>query len=60
MLKNNKYKDLWVVADFETTTEKFYNEHGYTKVWLWAISNSEGKTSIITTSYFIFIRCTFT
>lgn len=47
MIKNNKYKDLWVVADFETTTEKFYNEHGYTKVWLWAISSSEGKTIAI-------------
>ncbi len=32
----------WVVADFETTTEKFVKENGYTKVWLWAISNSEG------------------
>ena len=37
-------KDLskWVTADFETTTEKFYLENGYTKVWLWAISNNEG------------------
>lgn len=47
MKKRNKYKDLWVVADFETTTEKFYNENGYSKVWLWAISSSEGKTIAI-------------
>ena len=47
MIKNGKYKDLWCVADFETTTEKFYNEHGYSKVWLWAISNSDGETIAI-------------
>lgn len=39
----DKYKDLWVTADFETTTEKFYLENGYTKVWLWAIASNEGK-----------------
>lgn len=41
-MKYNKNKDLWVTADFETTTEKFYLEHGFTKVWLWAVSSSEG------------------
>lgn len=44
MIKNGKYNNLWCVADFETTTEKFYNEYGYSKVWLWAISSNEGKT----------------
>ena len=28
MFKNGKYDNLWVTADFETTTEKFYNEFG--------------------------------
>lgn len=32
----------WYVADFETTNEDFYNKNGYTKVWLYAISNSDG------------------
>lgn len=32
----------WYVADFETTGEKFFEEHGYTKVWLYAICNSKG------------------
>lgn len=31
----------WYVADFETTSERYYNEHGYTKVWLWAICDNE-------------------
>lgn len=40
----SKYdKEKWVTADFETTTEKFYNEYGFVKVWLYAISDSEGK-----------------
>ena len=38
----NKGKEKWVVADFETTTEKFYEENGYVKVWLFAISNENG------------------
>ena len=38
-----KINDKWVVADFETTTEKFYNERGYTEVWLYAISDKNGK-----------------
>ena len=28
-------------CDFETTSEKFYNENGFTKVWLWGIVESE-------------------
>lgn len=33
----------WYVADFETTSERFYNEHGYTKVWLWSICDSDAN-----------------
>ena len=41
-MKNDTNSKVWFTADFETTTEKFYKENGYTKVWLWAIANSEG------------------
>ena len=37
------YKNKWFVADFETTTEEFYNKYGYTKVWLYAICNQNGE-----------------
>ena len=37
----------WFVADFETTDERFYNKHGYTRVWLYAISDPKGN--ILTT-----------
>lgn len=33
----------WYVADFETTGIKFYEEYGYTKVWLYAVSDSNGE-----------------
>ena len=33
----------WYVADFETTSERFYNENGYTKVWLYSICDSEAN-----------------
>ena len=33
----------WYVADFETTSSKFYDKNGYTKVWLYAISDSDGN-----------------
>ena len=33
----------WYVADFETTGKKFYIKHGYTKVWLYAVSDSDGN-----------------
>ena len=59
MFKNGKYDNLWVTADFETTTEKFYNEFGYSQVWLWAISSSEGKTIAIGEDIKSFIKyCT--
>lgn len=40
---SNKVNNNWVVADFETKTEKFYLENGYTEVWLYAISNKKGE-----------------
>ena len=33
----------WYVADFETTGKKFYKINGYTKVWLWSISDSNAN-----------------
>lgn len=33
----------WYVADFETTGINYYNEHGYVKVWLYSVSDSDGK-----------------
>ena len=32
----------WYVADFETTNEQYYLQHGYTKVWLYAIADCDG------------------
>ena len=29
----------WYVADFETTSYRYYEEYGYTKVWLYSIAN---------------------
>ena len=37
---NNKQ---WYVADFETTGLNYYNKHGHTKVWLYAICDSEAN-----------------
>ena len=33
----------WYVADFETTSERYYNEHGYTCVWLWSICDANAN-----------------
>lgn len=33
----------WYVADFETTSSEFYDKNGYTKVWLYAIADSQGN-----------------
>lgn len=33
----------WYVSDFETTSERYYNEHGYTKVWLWSLCDQEAN-----------------
>lgn len=43
MYKKNKEPEKWVVADFETKTEKFYLENGFTEVWLYAISSPLGE-----------------
>lgn len=51
-----KQSTTWYVADFETTTEKFYNENGYTKVWLYAISDMEGNIVNYGTSIEEFIQ----
>ena len=39
-MKNNQE---WFVADFETTSEKYYIENGITKVWLYAISDKNSN-----------------
>ena len=33
----------WYVADFETTSYKYYLEHGFTKVWLWAMCDENAE-----------------
>lgn len=33
----------WYVADFETTGKKFYDENGFTKVWLYAICDENSN-----------------
>ena len=33
----------WFVADFETTNAVYYEENGYTRVWLYAICNSNSE-----------------
>lgn len=33
----------WFVADFETTSEKYYERYGYTKVWLYSICDSDAN-----------------
>lgn len=33
----------WYVADFETTSYRYYLQHGYTKVWLFAICDSNAN-----------------
>lgn len=35
----------WYVADFETTSDRFYKENGYTKVWLYAVCDSNAVMS---------------
>ena len=52
-----KQSTVWYVADFETTTEKFYNDNGYTKVWLYAISDMNGNIVNYGTSIEEFIDC---
>lgn len=42
-MRVSRRKVKWYVADFETTGKRFYEEHGYVKVWLYAVSDSEGN-----------------
>ena len=46
----------WYVADFETTSYKFYEQNGYTKVWLWAICDSDANMVEIGTTIEDFIK----
>lgn len=46
-------------ADFETTTEPFYNKYGYTRVWLWGcvnLVNDEFKYGNDIVSFFEYIK----
>lgn len=42
-MRKSKEPTKWYVADFETTTENYYIEHGCTKVWLYAICDEESN-----------------
>lgn len=42
-MRVSKKNQKWYVADFETTGENYYKEHGYTKVWLYAVSDPDGN-----------------
>lgn len=41
-MRGTKYSE-WYVADFETTSYNYYVKNGYTKVWLWAVCNSNAE-----------------
>lgn len=43
MYNKNSKPEKWVIADFETKTEKFYLENGFTEVWLYSISSPTGE-----------------
>lgn len=44
MEKDTQVKEKkWYVADFETTNDEFYKQNGYTKVWLYAICDSDAN-----------------
>ena len=46
----------WYVADFETTSYKYYLEHGYTKVWLYAVCDKDANITKIGTTIEDFIQ----
>lgn len=50
MLGSVTVKSKWYVADFETTSYKFYNRNGYTKVWLFGLCDSDCNIIKIGTS----------
>mgnify|MGYP002524010654 CR=1 FL=1 len=39
-MRISKKAQEWFVADFETTSKVYYDKHGYAKVWLWAVCDS--------------------
>lgn len=42
MARRSKTDYEWFCADFETTGIGYFREHGCTKVWLWAVADSNG------------------
>ena len=46
----------WFVADFETTSYNYYLQNGYTKVWLWAICDSDANVTEIGDNIDSFIK----
>ena len=46
----------WYVADFETTSYKYYLQNGYTKVWLYAVCDKDANITAIGTSIEDFIH----
>ena len=46
----------WYVADFETTSYKYYLQNGYTKVWLYAVCDKDANVTKIGTSIEDFIQ----
>ena len=46
----------WFVADFETTSYNYYLQNGYTKVWLWALCDSDAENIEIGDNIDTFIK----
>lgn len=46
----------WYVADFETTDYKYYEEKGFTKVWLYAVCDKEANITKIGNSIEDFMK----
>lgn len=42
-MRHARSEQVWFTADFETTGPEFFEEHGFTKVWLWAVADSNGN-----------------
>ena len=42
-MKSITNEEKWIVLDVESTTYKYYEENGFTKVWLWCIAHSDGS-----------------
>lgn len=50
------FEKEWYVADFETTSYKYYIENGYTKVWLYAVCDKDANITKIGTTIEDFIQ----